>query len=304
MNLQQLRYVRALAETNSFVRAADQCAVTQPTLSNGVAQLEEELGQRIFDRTTRVVSVTGFGRHILPSLLDVLNAQAALVAAAHAFSHPTRRLIRLGVSPLVDIRLIKLAIEPLLRDRPNIDAVFREMNLSEMYQSLNSGQLEFVVGPVDEQAPRHADGRHLLLYSEPLFFIPKGGAAAAGTNAKTISIKAIATETFVMVPDACGLARVTRSLFRRQRAEPHEYSGEALSYVVLQDWAALGLGAAILPRSKIAQDAAKYPSIVDARGRPAMISYQVLWRQGDLPEIEAFAKDLARNASSLFAGLH
>ena len=82
MNPQQLRYVRALAETKSFVRAAEQCAVTQPTLSNGIAQLEQEFGQRLFDRTTRVVGLTDFGRHLLPSVLDVLNAQAALLAMA------------------------------------------------------------------------------------------------------------------------------------------------------------------------------------------------------------------------------
>ena len=55
MNFRQLLgYVRALAETKSFVRAAEQCGVTQPTLSNGVAQLEDELGQKMFNRTTRL----------------------------------------------------------------------------------------------------------------------------------------------------------------------------------------------------------------------------------------------------------
>ena len=83
------------------MRAAETCAVTQPTLSNSVAQLEDELGKRLFYRTTRVVSLTGFGHHILPSVVDVLNAQAALVATARAFADPSRPLIRLGVSPLV-----------------------------------------------------------------------------------------------------------------------------------------------------------------------------------------------------------
>jgi DNA-binding transcriptional LysR family regulator len=303
MNLQQLRYVRALAETKSFVRAAEQCAVTQPTLSNGVAQLEDELGQRLFDRTTRVVSLTDFGRHVLPGLLDVLNAQAALIATAHAFAHPTRRLIRLGLSPLVNIRLINLVIEPLLRDHPNVEVIFREMNLGEMYQSLDNGQLEFVVGPVDEQAPK-SERRHLLLYSEPLFFIPKAGAAMAGSRSQTISIKAIAAETFVMVPDACGLARVTRELFKRHKIMPKEYSGEALSYSVLQDWAALGIGAAILPKSKIGPGVMRSLAIEDGRGRPTMISYQVNWRRSDVPEIETFANELVRKAPSILAGLH
>ncbi len=304
MNLQQLRYVRALAETTSFVRAAEQCGVTQPTLSNGVAQLEDELGQKLFNRTTRLVSLTDFGRHVLPGLLDVLNAQAALVAMARAFAHPTRRLIRFGISPLVNIRLIKLVIEPLLRDHPDIEIIFREMNLGEMYQSLRDGQLEFVVGPVTGQAPKNGKRHHLMLYSEPLCFVPRAGAATADSRSKTISIKAIAAETFVMVPDACGLANVTRQLFKQHKIKPKEYSGEAMSYGVLQEWAALGIGAAILPQSRTGPGVAHSLSIEDARGRPAMISYQVSWQRGDVPEVQAFANDLARKAPSILAGLH
>ena len=78
MNLQQLRYARALAECGSFVQAADQCAVTQPTLSNGIAQLESDLGQQLFARTTRTVRLTEAGEHLLPDIADILNAQAAL----------------------------------------------------------------------------------------------------------------------------------------------------------------------------------------------------------------------------------
>jgi DNA-binding transcriptional LysR family regulator len=304
MNLQQLRYVRALAETKSFVRAAEQCGVTQPTLSNGVAQLEDELGQRLLNRTTRLVSLTDFGRHVLPGLLDVLNAQAALVAMARAFAHPTRRLVRLGISPLVNIRLINLVIEPLLRDHPDIEVVFREMNLSEMYQSLSNGQLEFVVGPVTEQASKSGKRHHLMLYSEPLCFVPRAGAATVSPRSQTISIKAIAAETFVMVPNACGLANVTRQLFKQHKITPKEYSGEAMSYSVLQEWAALGIGAAILPRSKIGPDVAHSLSIEDARGRSAMISYQVSWQRSDVPEIQTFANDLVRKAPSILAGLH
>lgn len=65
MNLSQLRYVKAVAETGSFTQAAEQCYVTQPTLSNGIAQLEQEFEERIFVRTTRIVSLTPFGEHIL-----------------------------------------------------------------------------------------------------------------------------------------------------------------------------------------------------------------------------------------------
>ena len=78
MNLQQLRYACMLAEHGSFVEAANRCGVTQPTLSNGIAALEAELGVRLFARTTRSVRLTEYGQHLLPGITDVLNAQTQL----------------------------------------------------------------------------------------------------------------------------------------------------------------------------------------------------------------------------------
>lgn len=74
MNLQQLRYVQALAEEGSFLAAAERCEVSQPALSNGIARLEASLGRRIFERTTRSVTLTDYGRLILPSIADALKA--------------------------------------------------------------------------------------------------------------------------------------------------------------------------------------------------------------------------------------
>lgn len=72
MNLNQLRYAKTVADTGSFTLAAEQCYVTQPTLSNGIAQLEQELGDKIFKRTTRTVSLTPFGEHIMPYIESTL----------------------------------------------------------------------------------------------------------------------------------------------------------------------------------------------------------------------------------------
>lgn len=58
MDLQQMRYVVAVAETKNFTRAAEQCLVVQSALSHQIARLERELGARLFERTSRRVSLT------------------------------------------------------------------------------------------------------------------------------------------------------------------------------------------------------------------------------------------------------
>src|SRR5918994_1398598 len=85
MELQQMRYVVAVAETSSFTRAAERCLVVQSALSHQVARLERELGVRLFERTSRRVRLTPAGAAFLPAARQSLEAAeraAAEVAAA------------------------------------------------------------------------------------------------------------------------------------------------------------------------------------------------------------------------------
>jgi len=303
MNLQQLRYARALAECGSFVQAADQCAVTQPTLSNGIAQLESDLGQQLFARTTRTVRLTQAGEHLLPDIADILNAQAALMARARALSNPERRLIRIGVSPVVGVKFVDLVIEPFRLENRNVDVIFRELNLAEMVTLLEGGQLDFVFGPADA-APSQLGFEQAAFHEEPLVFVPSSSQKARYRPAKSVTLKDIAHETFVMVPDACGLTQTTRAAFRRRRLKLNEYSGQAMSYRVLQEWAELGIGSAILPRSRLTPGQGRELVIVDG-AKALQIRYRGLWQNGPNtpPEVRRLASFLKEVAPSIVQGL-
>jgi LysR family transcriptional regulator, hydrogen peroxide-inducible genes activator len=303
MNLQQLRYARTLAECGSFVQAAHQCAVTQPTLSNGIAQLESDLGQQLFARTTRTVRLTQAGEHLLPDIADILNAQAALMARARALSHPERRLIRIGVSPVVGVKFVDLVIEPFRLANRNVDVIFRELNLAEMLTHLEGGQLDFVFGPADATSARQLGFDGAAFHEEPLVFVPSSSTKAR-YPAKTVTLRDIARETFVMVPDACGLTQTTRAAFRRKRLKLNEYSGQAMSYRVLQEWAELSIGSAILPRSRLTPG--KGPEIIIVDGGSALqIRYRGLWQNGPNtpPEVKRLASFLKEVAPSIVQGL-
>jgi LysR family transcriptional regulator, hydrogen peroxide-inducible genes activator len=304
VNMQQLRYARALAEFGSFVEAANHCGVTQPTLSNGIAQLERELGQQLFARTTRTVRLTEAGNHLLPDIADILNAQATLIARARAISSPERRLMRIGVSPVVSMKFVALVIEPFRLENPNIDLVFREMNLADMVALLEGKQLDFVFGPVDATPSSRAAFDSVAFHYEPLVFVPSSRTKAKYQRAKSVSLKEIAGETFVMVPDTCGLTRTTRALFKQRRLKLKEYSGKAMSYGVLQEWAELGIGSAILPRSKLHESKGAELLIVDGAD-PVEIRYRSLWREypNTKPDVKSLAKFLKEVAPSIVNGL-
>jgi DNA-binding transcriptional LysR family regulator len=271
MNIAQLSFVDAVASECSFTAAASICHVTQPTLSNGIRQFEEELGGRLFDRTTRTVRLTELGQHLLPYVREVLNAQKMLVAETARFLYPTQHLIRIGTSPLINTALLGVMLEPFRRAHSNIDLVLREMNMGDLYRMLDAGLLDYVFGVADTHKGRW---RSAPLYHEPLLFIPPGTPSRDRTASK-VHIDDIAQETFVMVPDACGLARTTRALFRTHRKKIREYPGEAMGYRVLEEWAALNIGAAILPKSKVTSPVA-YP-IVEKSGDQVKIFFEAVW---------------------------
>lgn len=304
MNLQQLRYARAIAECGSFVEAAARCAVTQPTLSNGLAQLEKELGQRLFDRTTRRVQLTDFGLQILPNIIDVLAAHETVLAKARNLSHPARHLIRIGVSPILGVKLVDTIVEPFRRANTDVDVIFREMNLAELTRMLELDQLECVFGPVDSEFTPHSQWNSVLLYKEPLIFIANGQTGRGMARNSFIQFTDIEKETFVMVPDTCGLAQTTRAAFRRHRLQLKEYAGEAMSYRVLQEWATLGIGAAILPRSKVSDEIGA--QIVGEDGLTLNIAYYSIWRTRatQRSDLKRFATYLEEAAHSIAVGLH
>ena len=302
MNLSQLRFASAVASTTSFTAAAAQCCVTQPTLSNGIAQLENEWGERLFVRTTRQVALTPFGAHVLPYINEVLSAQTSLVHQTQAFLKPDKRLIRIGTSPLVSAKLLGLMIEPFRQRNPDVDVVLREMNMTDLYRMLDDGLLDFVFGVANVHKAAWAT---TFLYEEPLIYIPQGALWPSGLPPHSVQLKDIANETYVMVPDACGLSRATRALFRSHRRKLQEYSGEAMSYQVLQEWAALGIGSAILPKSKVAASGQASSAIADKTGRDVTISFEATWRRAEphAPHLLAFATHLRKVVPGLVAGL-
>lgn len=274
MNLHHLRFASSVARTGSFTAAAAECSVTQPALSNAVAQLEDELGQRLFVRTTRRVDLTPFGAQLLPDIQRVLDAQHDLVRRARAFLVPEQPMIRIGMSPLLDVRFLNVLLEPFRSGHPKTELVLREMNMADLDRLLEAGQIDFVFG-VAGSTDKKRQRAHL--YEEALMYVPRGGSKSAANGKGSVRFFDIAEDTFVMVPDACGLARTVRGIFRGHRRKLHEYSGEAMSYQVLEQWATLGVGAAIIPQSKLAGDHSRASRILDKKGEGLVLRFDATW---------------------------
>jgi DNA-binding transcriptional LysR family regulator len=84
MQLRHLRYFVTLARMRHFARAAEECGVSQPTLSAGMVALEQELGRRLVERDRRFIGLTPHGEAMLPWAQQILGAMGAMHAAVMA----------------------------------------------------------------------------------------------------------------------------------------------------------------------------------------------------------------------------
>lgn len=310
MNLQQLKYVKALVEEGSFVAAAASCAVTQPTLSNGIAQLEAELGQRIFRRTTRSLSLTPAGERLLPAVLETLKAFEEIKTLANQKSQATCA-IQVGISPVVGIRNAEDALEAFRKARPDVDVVYRESNLQNLCEAFKRAELDLLLSPLNIANAQLTNCVYQRLCSEPLMFLPRKSDKSRWHNRNEVSLREIASDIFILVPNACGLTNVTKRMFEDANLTLNRYPGEASSYAVVEEWSSLGLGSAILPVSKLSLESNSTHALpIKNNGEQMMIDYYALGKPNTVPP-EVFSEiwgalqpfvlpEMPRNGSVVF----
>jgi DNA-binding transcriptional LysR family regulator len=269
VNIEALRYAQAVSRTKSFSAAARAYGVTQPALSNGVARLEEELGVKLFDRSPRGVKPTAHGARILPLIDDVLDDLDTLLAETQRLARPVTEAIRMGVSPLIGADLVARTFQAargLTRPR---DLVLREADLEPLTSDLQAGRLDIVLVPAVAGMPTF---RHRVIAREPVVVIDP---ATSGDDSP-VELKAVADAAYILGPSTCGLTTFTTELFQSDDLALRTYPGEAASFRAVDEWAAIGLGAALLPRSKITHEHTSCRPLLQA-GKPVEIAYEAVW---------------------------
>src|SRR6187402_2827415 len=111
MEMQQLRYVVAVARTGNFSRAAEQCHVAQPSLSQQIQKLEDELGERLFDRMKREARPTAYGEAFLRRAIRILEEVDAAKREARDATNLLRGIVTIGVLPTIAPYLLPAVVK-------------------------------------------------------------------------------------------------------------------------------------------------------------------------------------------------
>ena len=142
MNLKDLKYFSSLAKHKNFSKAAKECFVTQPTLSNQISKLEEELDLVLFERTNRKVSITEEGKLILDSAHKALESVSEIRKLAHSFKEPLTGKLTLGAIHTLSPYLLPIILLPLKHAYPNLDLILLEATTNELLDELKAGRID------------------------------------------------------------------------------------------------------------------------------------------------------------------
>ena len=145
MEMHQLRYVAAVARTGNFSRAAEQCHVSQPSLSQQILKLEEELGQRLFDRHKRLAKLTPHGQAFLPRALRILAEVEQAQREAGDASQMVRGTFTLGVLPTIAPYLLPRVLVAFAEKYPGIETVIHEDTTQQLLRQSLAYELDLII---------------------------------------------------------------------------------------------------------------------------------------------------------------
>lgn len=145
MEIRQLRYAVLLDEHRRFALAAQAAYVTQSAFSQQIAQLERELGTRLFDRTSTGTTPTPAGERLLEHARTVLSGLATLEQDVRAIADGHTGVLHLGMFGAGAGEFTPLLIDAYRSAMPGIDLVFHELSMARQFDELRTGEVDIAI---------------------------------------------------------------------------------------------------------------------------------------------------------------
>ncbi|WP_280317210.1 LysR family transcriptional regulator [Nocardia wallacei] len=287
MELQQMRYVLAVAETNNFTRAAERCLVVQSALSHQIARLERELGARLFDRTSRRVRLTPAGAAFLPSARQSVDAAERAVAEVAAAIGQVRGRLALGLIPTVAAVDIPGALRDFRERYPHVRIDLRVGASDDLIEQVEHGVLDVAfLGLPTTGRPRGVAARELA--RDRLVAIVAPDHPLAGES--TVDLRRLSAEVFVDLP-AGTAGRVQSDQAFAAAGLDRDVAFEVTTADYIARLVQPGLAVAMLPSAYAPQLAGVVA--LEVSDAPARVEYGIWSRTGCSPAAAAFLDLLA-----------
>lgn len=235
-----LRYFLAVVDTGTFSGAAALCRVSQPTVSSGIARLEQVTGQVLFNRSNRRVELTAAGARLVPHARRI---EAEFIEAQRAIAGVTpAALVRLGVASTVAPAMVEQVVAMCLaQEGVRLEVV--ERRPSELAALLDRGRVDLVLGPMDATAQRTT----VPLFTEPYLLVMPAGHALAGSG--PVGCDELVDEP-MLVRRSCEALPLVSQFFTARGVRPF-MAARSASEERIAGYVRAGLGLTVMPPSLI-----------------------------------------------------
>nr|WP_206441818.1 LysR substrate-binding domain-containing protein [Streptomyces boncukensis] len=243
----QLRAFAAVAEHLHFREAASAIGMSQPALSGAVSALEEALGVRLLERTTRKVLLSPAGERMAVRARAVLQSVGELMEEAEAARAPFTGVLRLGVIPTVAPYLLPAVLGLVAERYPDLDLQVHEEQTASLREGLTEGRLDLLLLAM----PLGAAGvREVPLFDEDFVLVAPGGHPYAGR--RDLPRAALRELDLLLLDEGHCLREAALDICRevgREEGVPVSTSAAGLSTLV--QLVAGGMGVTLLPRTAV-----------------------------------------------------
>lgn len=291
--LRQLQYLVAVVDLRHFGHAAEQCLVTQSTLSAGLRELETVLGVTLVERTKRRVLPTPLGETIAEKARGVLAGARDIAEVAQGGAEPLTGRFRLGVIPTIGPFVLPRLLGGLRDAYPGLQLFLREDQTAPLLDRLRRGDLEAAILALPYDL---GDGMAAMsLGADPFWLaVPKDHPLAA-PEVKIIQPGDVDPDDLLLLEDGHCLRDHALSACRLRVSGAGRF--QATSLYTLVEMVANGLGVTFLPEVALTSGMARNPAVVVkplADDSPPR-SIGLVWRRsfvrdGDVAALGAYVK--------------
>ena len=183
MTLQQMEYIVALYRLRHFAKAAEQCGVTQPTLSAMIQKLEKELGVKLFERTTQQVAPTAIGELVVEQACKVLARANRIKDIVAEEQKSLKGTFRIGILPTIAPYLLPRFFTKLEKAYPQVDFHIIEMKTADITRALQHGELEAAIAVRLDELDIFTQTS--LYYEQFIAYVAEGDPLFENKNIKT-----------------------------------------------------------------------------------------------------------------------
>jgi len=241
MNLKDLKYLVALADTAHFGKAAERSFVSQPTLSAQLKKLEEYLGVKLVERQPKNVQLTEVGKQVVIRARRMLDEGEEIVALARNNTDPLAGKLKLALIPTIGPYLLPRVMPKIRKALPNLSLMLYEHQTEALLKRLRDGEIDLgiVALPIAQEGLQSR-----VLYEEAFTVaLPNNHALAAKSSIKVQDLKG---HTLLLLEDGhCLRDQALEVCSRVDVREAEDF--RATSLETLRQMVVAGLGITLLP---------------------------------------------------------